>query len=237
MPRDQVSSDCSAVADSRRLMMEQFSPWWSPMRSSEESQTQPHKPSQLCDSELFESQAVLHEMIHLPSRFTSWTERIRWTSRTSFRTRAYYHHRSTLSDWQDLWDMVSWWRLCNSSGSSSCQRLFRLQRQVAWFKCARVLRWINWCLHQLVSKGIHDWSTLCWRWCLGIAVFFTAMTVAEGGGKRAVEHKLRDMYVPTLKANYLVWPAVQLINFRLMPLQFQLVSHNSLEPLEPFDIC
>lgn len=63
------------------------------------------------------------------------------------------------------------------------------------------------------------------------------MTVAEGGGKRAVEHKLRDMYVPTLKANYLVWPAVQLINFRLMPLQFQLVSHNSLEPLEPFDTC
>lgn len=50
------------------------------------------------------------------------------------------------------------------------------------------------------------------------------MTVAEGGGRRAVAHKLRDMYVPTLKANYLVWPAVQLINFRLMPLQFQLVS-------------
>jgi hypothetical protein len=50
------------------------------------------------------------------------------------------------------------------------------------------------------------------------------MTVAEGGGKRAVENKLRDMYVPTLKANYLVWPAVQLVNFRLMPIQFQLVS-------------
>lgn len=36
--------------------------------------------------------------------------------------------------------------------------------------------------------------------------------------------KLRDMYVPTLKANYAVWPAVQVINFRLMPVQFQLVS-------------
>lgn len=57
---------------------------------------------------------------------------------------------------------------------------------------------------------------------VGIAIFFTAMTVAEGGGRRAVSNKLRDMYVPTLKANYLVWPAVQLINFRLMPLQFQL---------------
>lgn len=58
----------------------------------------------------------------------------------------------------------------------------------------------------------------------GVGMFFTVMTVAEGGGKRAVSHKLRDMYVPTLKANYVVWPAVQVVNFRLMPVQFQLVS-------------
>ena len=58
----------------------------------------------------------------------------------------------------------------------------------------------------------------------GIACFFTAMTVAEGGGRRAVYQKMRDMYVPTLRANYMVWPAVQVINFRLMPVQFQLVS-------------
>jgi protein Mpv17 len=58
----------------------------------------------------------------------------------------------------------------------------------------------------------------------GLGVFFTAMTVAEGGGRREVLQKLRDMYVPTLKANYMLWPAVQVINFRLMPVQFQLVS-------------
>lgn len=56
----------------------------------------------------------------------------------------------------------------------------------------------------------------------GIGCFFTAMTLAEGGGKRAVYQKMRDMYVPTLKANFMVWPAVQVINFRLMPVQFQL---------------
>ncbi|OIW31885.1 hypothetical protein CONLIGDRAFT_629573 [Coniochaeta ligniaria NRRL 30616] len=56
----------------------------------------------------------------------------------------------------------------------------------------------------------------------GLGVFFTAMTVAEGGGRREVATKLRDMYVPTLKANYIIWPAVQVINFRLMPVQFQL---------------
>ena len=57
----------------------------------------------------------------------------------------------------------------------------------------------------------------------GLGCFFTAMTIAEGGGRRAVAHKLRDMYIPTLKANFMLRPAVQIINFRLMPVQFQLV--------------
>ncbi|KAJ2990198.1 hypothetical protein NUW58_g3075 [Xylaria curta] len=57
---------------------------------------------------------------------------------------------------------------------------------------------------------------------VSVALFFSVMTVAEGGGRRAVALKLRDMYLPTLKANYAVWPAVQIINFRLMPVQFQL---------------
>ncbi|KAI1161150.1 hypothetical protein F5B18DRAFT_663333 [Nemania serpens] len=57
---------------------------------------------------------------------------------------------------------------------------------------------------------------------VSVALFFSVMTVAEGGGRRAVALKLKDMYMPTLKANYMVWPAVQIINFRLMPVQFQL---------------
>lgn len=56
----------------------------------------------------------------------------------------------------------------------------------------------------------------------GVGLFFVAMTVAEGDGKHAVSNKLRDMYIPTLKANYIVWPVVQIVNFRLMPVQFQL---------------
>ncbi|RSL69667.1 hypothetical protein CEP54_002111 [Fusarium duplospermum] len=56
----------------------------------------------------------------------------------------------------------------------------------------------------------------------GLAVFFTTMTIAEGGGRRAISSKLRDMYLPSLKANYFLWPAVQIVNFRLMPVQFQL---------------
>ena len=62
----------------------------------------------------------------------------------------------------------------------------------------------------------------------GLACFFTFMTVAEGGGKRAVTRKFQDIYVPSLKANYLVWPAVQILNFRVVPVQFQIVCANPL---------
>lgn len=58
----------------------------------------------------------------------------------------------------------------------------------------------------------------------GLGCFFTFMTLAEGGDKRAVLRKFQDVYVPSLKANYVVWPAVQIINFRLMPIQYQIVG-------------
>lgn len=58
----------------------------------------------------------------------------------------------------------------------------------------------------------------------GIGFFFTFMTIAEGGGKRAVARKFQDVYLPTLKANFVLWPAVQILNFRVIPIQFQLVG-------------
>ncbi|KAK3672484.1 hypothetical protein LTR78_007534 [Recurvomyces mirabilis] len=38
---------------------------------------------------------------------------------------------------------------------------------------------------------------------VGLACFFTFMTVAEGGGRRAVAKKFQDVYLPALKANFL----------------------------------
>ena len=58
---------------------------------------------------------------------------------------------------------------------------------------------------------------------LGLATFFTFMTITEGGGRRAVSRKFQDVYLPSLKANFLLWPAVQILNFRVIPLQFQIV--------------
>ncbi|KAL4879531.1 hypothetical protein BJY04DRAFT_93863 [Aspergillus karnatakaensis] len=56
----------------------------------------------------------------------------------------------------------------------------------------------------------------------GLVCFFTFMTVAEGGGKRALTRKIQDVYLPTLKANFVLWPAVQILNFRVVPIQFQI---------------
>lgn len=50
------------------------------------------------------------------------------------------------------------------------------------------------------------------------------MTVAEGGGRQAIVRKMQDVYTPTLKANFMLWPAVQILNFRVIPIQFQIVS-------------
>ncbi|KAG2237575.1 hypothetical protein BDF21DRAFT_412786 [Thamnidium elegans] len=61
----------------------------------------------------------------------------------------------------------------------------------------------------------------------GLVVFFTAMGLAEGGWEN-VKEKFQDAYMPALIANYKVWPAVQFINFKFMPLQYRLPFVSSL---------
>ena len=50
------------------------------------------------------------------------------------------------------------------------------------------------------------------------------MTVTEGGGRRAVSRKFQEVYLPALKANFMLWPTVQILNFRVIPLPLQIVS-------------
>jgi protein Mpv17 len=58
---------------------------------------------------------------------------------------------------------------------------------------------------------------------VGIAGFFAYMAYLEPGGNvEAVKTRLEHLYLPTLYANYALWPAAQVINFWLMPLKFQL---------------
>ncbi|RKP12122.1 hypothetical protein BJ684DRAFT_11963 [Piptocephalis cylindrospora] len=55
----------------------------------------------------------------------------------------------------------------------------------------------------------------------GLLVFFTAMGLFEGHDLNGVRRKIRDNFSHGLLANWAVWPAVQLINFRYVPLFYR----------------
>ncbi|GAM87743.1 hypothetical protein ANO11243_057700 [Dothideomycetidae sp. 11243] len=57
---------------------------------------------------------------------------------------------------------------------------------------------------------------------VSLGFFFTFMTMAEGGTTKDVKKKFQEVYIPALKANFMVWPAVQMLNFRVVPIQFQI---------------
>ncbi|KAJ1723836.1 hypothetical protein LPJ53_001847 [Coemansia erecta] len=56
---------------------------------------------------------------------------------------------------------------------------------------------------------------------LGIAGFFVAMNFMEGQDWASAKRRLGEFYLPTLKANYAVWPAVQAVNFGFVPVLYR----------------
>lgn len=61
-----------------------------------------------------------------------------------------------------------------------------------------------------------------------LVVFFTTMGFIESRSWEGVREKFRDAYTPALIANYKVWPIVQFINFKFMPLPYRLPFVSSL---------
>lgn len=59
-----------------------------------------------------------------------------------------------------------------------------------------------------------------------IAAFFTALTLSEGGNVEDVKAKLCADALPTLAAELMVWPVIQVFNFAKVPLQYQLLVVN-----------
>lgn len=51
----------------------------------------------------------------------------------------------------------------------------------------------------------------------GIGLFFTAMGVLEGKSTSQAVAEAREKFRPTLMANYMLWPAANLINFAFVP--------------------
>jgi protein Mpv17 len=58
---------------------------------------------------------------------------------------------------------------------------------------------------------------------VGIAVFFSTMAVLEGGDPKK---KLHESWWTALRANWNIWPAVQVVNFRFVPLDLRVLFAN-----------
>lgn len=56
-----------------------------------------------------------------------------------------------------------------------------------------------------------------------IAVFLSSMAVLEGG---SVSDKLQKSYTDALSTNYMVWPAAQAVNFKMVPLEHRVLFVN-----------
>ncbi|KAK8121936.1 sym-1 [Apiospora sp. TS-2023a] len=56
-----------------------------------------------------------------------------------------------------------------------------------------------------------------------IGLFLSSMAVMEGGSPQA---KLEKSYKPALQANYMLWPFVQLVNFKFVPLHHRVLFVN-----------
>ena len=56
-----------------------------------------------------------------------------------------------------------------------------------------------------------------------LAFFLSSMAVMEGTSPK---EKLEKSYLPGLKANWMLWPAVQAVNFKLVPLEHRVLVVN-----------
>jgi protein Mpv17 len=56
-----------------------------------------------------------------------------------------------------------------------------------------------------------------------IGVFLSSMAVLEGS---SVQEKLAKSYSSALTTNWMIWPFVQMVNFKLVPLDYRLLFVN-----------
>lgn len=61
---------------------------------------------------------------------------------------------------------------------------------------------------------------------LVIPFYFGCLTLMEGKSLGVAKQKIEDRWWDTLKTNWAVWPAFQLINFSVVPLQHRLLAVN-----------
>ncbi|KAF9960070.1 Protein required for ethanol metabolism [Mortierella alpina] len=60
-----------------------------------------------------------------------------------------------------------------------------------------------------------------------IASFFVGQGLLAGASRETIQGRIKQGYPGALKSNYMVWPAVQCLNFWLVPLQHRLMVVNT----------
>ncbi|KAJ7431801.1 hypothetical protein B0H11DRAFT_2128493 [Mycena galericulata] len=56
---------------------------------------------------------------------------------------------------------------------------------------------------------------------IGLVAFIGSMGVLEGRTRKQIAQKYSDLFMPTLVTNWSVWPLLQVVNFRYMPLPYR----------------
>lgn len=56
-----------------------------------------------------------------------------------------------------------------------------------------------------------------------LAMLVSILSYMQDRNVQMIEHKLKTQYKDILIANYYVWPWVQIVNFRLVPLNYQVL--------------
>ncbi|CAH1183128.1 unnamed protein product [Phaedon cochleariae] len=88
-----------------------------------------------------------------------------------------------------------------------------------WYKCLEKLYGTS-KKYRVIKKVATD--QLCFVPCFH-AVFITSINVLNGHDWAFTKEQLRLKYVDVVTSNYALWPAVQLVNFRFVPLSYQVL--------------
>ncbi|KAG5437352.1 hypothetical protein PCANB_000782 [Pneumocystis canis] len=63
---------------------------------------------------------------------------------------------------------------------------------------------------------------------ISLVFFIIFMSLTEELSKKRLKKKFKEDYISILKANYCIWPAIQFINFKYIPLKYQIPFLNSI---------
>jgi len=56
---------------------------------------------------------------------------------------------------------------------------------------------------------------------IGLVLFLGSMGIMEGHGKEAIKRKYVELFPTAIVSNWKVWPLIQVVNFRFMPLPYR----------------